>query len=453
MGLHGVLGHLSEQSLQNETLLSSRERELLTNILREVPKCGESAELEQTLTSILARGIGQTLLHRASGMAGRDVLRGIESQLSREREIDEVSAEKIFLASPPPPATGPRPPSPSGPGPGPGRRAAHGHGLNEEKIFLSSPPPPATGPRPPSPSGPGPGRLMAEVEGMNQHKVFLSSPPPPATGPRPPSPSGPGPGRVMAEVEGMNEHKVFLSSPPPPATGPRPPSPSGPGPGPGRGVSVLSDRSTTAVEQEHQVLRAECVVFEEFLAPEELKTLTQYALGREVDFRMSEVISPGVMGTVVDSEHRRSRVLMDLGSHEKVIRDRIEAALPRVLEKLSMEKFPITRFESQLTASNDGDFFRHHFDNAEEEIANRELTYVYFFHREPKAFDGGELRMHDAERRDGSWVTTGNYKAVVPEQNQIVFFPSALLHEITPVVCPSRAFADSRFTVNGWLHR
>ena len=416
MGLHGVLGHLSEQSLQNETLLSSRERELLTNILREVPKCGESAELEQTLTSILARGIGQTLLHRASGMAGRDVLRGIESQLSREREIDEVSAEKIFLASPPPPATGPRPPSPSGPGPGPGRRAAHGHGLNEEKIFLSSPPPPATGPRPPSPSGPGPGR-------------------------------------VMAEVEGMNEHKVFLSSPPPPATGPRPPSPSGPGPGPGRGVSVLSDRSTTAVEQEHQVLRAECVVFEEFLAPEELKTLTQYALGREADFRMSEVISPGVMGTVVDSEHRRSRVLMDLGSHEKVIRDRIEAALPRVLEKLSLEKFPITRFESQLTASNDGDFFRHHFDNAEEEIANRELTYVYFFHREPKAFDGGELRLHDAERRDGSWVTTGNYKAVVPEQNQIVFFASALLHEITPVVCPSRAFADSRFTVNGWLHR
>ena len=377
MGLHGVLGHLSEQSLQNETLLSSRERELLTNILREVPKCGESAELEQTLTSILARGIGQTLLHRASEMAGRDVLRGIESQLSREREIDEVSAEKIFLASPPPPATGPRPPSPSGPGPGPGRRAAHGHGLNEEKIFLSSPPPPATGPRPPSPSGPGPGR----------------------------------------------------------------------------GVSVLSDRSTTAVEQEHQVLRAECVVFEEFLAPEELKTLTQYALGREADFRMSEVISPGVMGTVVDSEHRRSRVLMDLGSHEKVIRDRIEAALPRVLEKLSMEKFPITRFESQLTASNDGDFFRHHFDNAEEEIANRELTYVYFFHGEPKAFDGGELRLHDAERRDGSWVTTGNYKAVVPEQNQIVFFPSALLHEITPVVCPSRAFADSRFTVNGWLHR
>lgn len=216
---------------------------------------------------------------------------------------------------------------------------------------------------------------------------------------------------------------------------------------------MMSSRNSLAVADDSQVLRAECVVFEEFLAPEELKTLTQYALGREGDFRISEVISPGVMGTVVDAEHRRSRVLMDLGGHEEVFRDRIEAALPRVLEKLKMQKFPITRFESQLTASNDGDFFRHHFDNAEEEIASRELTYVYFFNREPKAFQGGELRLHDAERRDGSWVTTGSYKAVVPEQNQIVFFPSSLLHEITPVACPSRAFANSRFTVNGWLHR
>jgi Rps23 Pro-64 3,4-dihydroxylase Tpa1-like proline 4-hydroxylase len=38
-------------------------------------------------------------------------------------------------------------------------------------------------------------------------------------------------------------------------------------------------------------------------------------------------------------------------------------------------------------------------------------------------------------------------------QNQIVFFPSETLHEVLPVECPSGEFADSRFTVNGWLHR
>jgi SM-20-related protein len=375
MGLRNVLGPLSEQSIPDDTLLTSRERELLSNILREIKSSGTGPDTEKTLTAILARAVGETLMRRASEVAGRDVLRGIESQLA-EREFDGAS----------------------------------------EKVFLASPPPPATGPRPPSPSGPGPGRPT-----MTEH--------------------------------GLNEQKVFMSSPPPPATGPRPPSPSGPGPRLDRDVAMMSHSNSAGVADDSQVLRAECVVFEEFLAPEELKTLTQYALGREGDFRISEVLSPGVMGTVVDAEHRRSRVLMDLGNYERLFRDRIEAALPRVLEKLGMQKFPITRFESQLTASNDGDFFRHHFDNAEEEIASRQLTYVYFFHREPKAFQGGELRLHDAERRDGSWVTAGSYKAVVPEQNQIVFFPSSLLHEITPVVCPSRAFADSRFTVNGWLHR
>lgn len=340
MGLREILVHLSEQSIQDENLLNSRERELLANILREVRKSGVAAGIEPTLSSILARGVGETLLQRASGVAGRGVLREIESQLAAEQEFDSKSAEKIFLASPPPPATGPRPPSPSGPGP---------------KLTRSG--------------------------------------------------------------------------------------------------SALSSEQPLAVEQELLSLRADCVLFDEFLSPDELRTLTQHALAREADFRISEVISPGVAGTVVDSDYRRSCVLMDLGRHEVVFRERIESALARVLEKLGMEKFPITRFESQMTASNDGDFFKHHSDNAEEEIASRELTYVYFFHQEPKAFQGGELRLHDADRQNGSWVTAGGYKAIVPEQNQIVFFRSVLLHEITPVVCPSKAFADSRFTVNGWLHR
>ncbi|HEY2383822.1 MAG TPA: proline hydroxylase, partial [Terriglobia bacterium] len=35
----------------------------------------------------------------------------------------------------------------------------------------------------------------------------------------------------------------------------------------------------------------------------------------------------------------------------------------------------------------------------------------------------------------------------------IVFFPCEQLHEITSVKCPSQLFADSRFTLNGWLRR
>jgi SM-20-related protein len=35
----------------------------------------------------------------------------------------------------------------------------------------------------------------------------------------------------------------------------------------------------------------------------------------------------------------------------------------------------------------------------------------------------------------------------------LVVFPSRYLHEVLPVSCPSQTFADSRFTINGWVRR
>jgi len=199
-------------------------------------------------------------------------------------------------------------------------------------------------------------------------------------------------------------------------------------------------------------LPAQCVVLDEFLAPQQLKELIAYTLQHETDFETSEVISPADNG-IVDYDHRRSRVLMETGKHGGVILERIRSVFPLVLARLGMEDFPITSVETQITASNDGDFFRVHHDNNQEEIASRHLTFVYFFHREPAQFSGGELRIHDARLEQDRYFSTGSYQTIVPQQNQIVFFPCSLLHEITPVECPSRAFADSRFTLNGWLRR
>ena len=190
---------------------------------------------------------------------------------------------------------------------------------------------------------------------------------------------------------------------------------------------------------------------DEFLAPQELDELISYTVQHESEFENSAVVSPSGDPGVVDYNHRRSRVLMDLGKHEQVILERIRCVLPRVLERLGMEEFPVGRVEAQITASNDGDFFGAHSDDSQETIASRRLTFVYFFNREPRQFEGGELRLHDS-RRSEPCVSTGSYQKIVPQQNQIVFFPCSLLHEITPIECPSRAFADSRFTLNGWLH-
>jgi SM-20-related protein len=246
-------------------------------------------------------------------------------------------------------------------------------------------------------------------------------------------------------------------APKPPAPSPRPepediPIPPSPAP-PGMSASKRSLAGTTAVLERPAVVRVQCVVLDEFLAPQEMQELSRFTLEHEADFCVSHVVSRDSTEGVVSENHRRSRVFMELGNQQDLILARIQSALPLVLSRLNIEQFPVTSVEAQITASNDGDFFRGHSDNSDPTTASRRLTFVYFFHREPRRFSGGELRIHDSRNGRDRQIATGSYQTIVPQQNQIVFFPCCALHEITPVECPSGLFADSRFTLNGWLHK
>jgi Rps23 Pro-64 3,4-dihydroxylase Tpa1-like proline 4-hydroxylase len=81
------------------------------------------------------------------------------------------------------------------------------------------------------------------------------------------------------------------------------------------------------------------------------------------------------------------------------------------------------------------------------------ITFIYYFFREPKGFDGGALRVYDSRVDLYGNVTPGDFQTIHPSQNQMIFFPSNSLHEVLPVNCASGDLADSRFTVNGWVHR
>ncbi len=267
--------------------------------------------------------------------------------------------------------------------------------------------------------------------------------------PKPPTPTPPSPGPKAygsAQRDHVENGRTRTANPPKPPT-PAPPSPGrmhtlGP-------KGILNPETVQCAE----VLPPPCVVLEEFLAPAEVNNLLAYAVSHEDDFVVSEVISPGVTSSsAADFEYRRSQVLMDLGPHHQDIVNRLRATLPRILPKLGIDSFPISRVETQITASRNGDFFRWHSDNAQDEVAARQITFVYFFHREPKAFEGGELRIQGPSGNDPTGGY-GNYYTIVPRQNQVVLFDSSLTHEIVPVKCLSGRFTDSRFTVNGWFSR
>jgi Rps23 Pro-64 3,4-dihydroxylase Tpa1-like proline 4-hydroxylase len=290
------------------------------------------------------------------------------------------------------------------------------------------------------------GADMAQTQPQPPKSAPMGDPLAPSPSPdQPQPPRAPFPGKAPHHKP-PKPHGPMRDTPVDPSVQPQPPKAS-------LDREVVAAGSVAVLEKPSR-LPAHCVVLDEFLAPQEMEELIRFALQHEADFAASEIVSP-VMdgGGVVNYEHRRSRVLMDLGPCQELIVERIKAVLPQVLGKLGMEEFAISRIEAQITASNDEDFFRSHSDNGSDPVASRHLTFVYFFQREPKQFTGGELRIHDARLEGDNYVSEGSYQEIVPRQNQIIFFPCELLHEITPVTCPSRLFADSRFTLNGWLRQ
>jgi Rps23 Pro-64 3,4-dihydroxylase Tpa1-like proline 4-hydroxylase len=412
-----ILDSFSETLMQDERILSAQERALLAALLQHAKASAVGNEqTQEAVRAVIASAVGETVAQRAFSVLGGSIVeRILESSPLSIGDATGLHTTDIYAGktpkAPQPPNKAPQPPN---------------------KAPMRTPGDPSS---PGSPVGPSPGEPQSP--GVRApHK----DPQSPGHAPQPPGAPMRTPG--------------VPSSPGSPVS-PSPGEPQSPGvraPHKETHTHAVSETGI-AVAERPAVLPAKSVVLDEFLSPQELEQLTRFTLAHEGDFRASEVVSPTADGGVVNYEHRRSRVLMDLAEHQDLMLDRIKAVLPQVLDRLGMEEFSIAEVEAQVTASNDGDFFCFHSDNASDRVASRTLTFVYFFHREPRQFEGGELRIHDARLQDDAYGSEGSYQAIVPQQNQIVFFPCELLHEITPVNCSSRLFADSRFTLNGWLRQ
>jgi hypothetical protein len=187
-----------------------------------------------------------------------------------------------------------------------------------------------------------------------------------------------------------------------------------------------------------------------FLGERRLKLLDR-VIASEKKFTAATIVGDARGKPAINEKLRRARTLDDLGEFERLFTEGIKQSLEPALKRLGIEPFPIARIEMQVTASGDGDYFRMHRDGGGDD--SRVLSFVYFFFREPRRFSGGELRLFDAERVKDKLISTDRSLTLSPRQDMILFFSSSSEHEVLPVRVPSRVFADSRFTVNGWIHR
>ena len=194
---------------------------------------------------------------------------------------------------------------------------------------------------------------------------------------------------------------------------------------------------------------------EDFLDEQTHRDLLAWTLQNADRFTPATVIRDDV--THVHRAARDNLKLSDLGPLEAPIRQRMLAALPRLAQSLGCQFPGEALLELELTAYGDGAFYRAHTDSVlpahlkDRSLAEpdpRLLSAVYYFHREPKGFDGGALRIY--RWGGGDEADPNNYRDLEPADNRLAVFLSWTRHEVRPVNCPSGRFEDYRFALNCW---
>jgi len=205
--------------------------------------------------------------------------------------------------------------------------------------------------------------------------------------------------------------------------------------------SILLDNSP-----ESEIILSPYALIDNFLPANQVEELLRYSIKKQPEFQPTT-------NSASDPNYRRSFFLSHFPEFSELMIKKIWKITPQIITHLGINNFAIDQIESQMTAHNHGNYYKLHNDSGSPDSAKRVLTYVYYYHREPKPFTGGELIIYDSKIENGYSVAASSFKAIEPTNNTIIFFPSYCMHEVLPVNCPSEYFTDSRFTINGWVRQ
>lgn len=192
-------------------------------------------------------------------------------------------------------------------------------------------------------------------------------------------------------------------------------------------------------------------VIEGFMGADFTKRALRFVTDHVDEFRSSEVTKPDEQ-RAYDSNMRRSWVLdRPMGELRDQFEAAIHAARPGLFRQLGVPALDDPVLDISVSMHRDGDYFRLHQDVASGKMRrhakeDRIVSTVYYFHAEPRAFEGGGLKLYSPFGR-------GEHTTIVPASDSLVAFQSFVPHEVEPVSLPGDNPAEARFSINCWICR
>ena len=188
-----------------------------------------------------------------------------------------------------------------------------------------------------------------------------------------------------------------------------------------------------------------------FLGPELAGRCLEFALEKAGGFAPTRVTTPGeesARDRSVRSSWHYPESLGEIGSEFCAA---MTAHLDKCFQLAGLTPIAGPIIETDMAAHRDGCFFTRHVDTFTDATrkfsdTDRLLSAVYYFHRQPAGFSGGELAI--APIKGG-----GAPHLIAPLHDRLVVFPSFAPHAVLPVSVPGDAFSDARFSINCWIRR
>ncbi len=178
------------------------------------------------------------------------------------------------------------------------------------------------------------------------------------------------------------------------------------------------------------VIESQYVLVDNFLTVKEYQQLLEWVLANQ-----SNLQSPMKLSNTVSSPQWQTTFI-----------NRVQAAIPFVLSQLDISSFPL----GAITASLVPGLTETRFLSDEGQMTNDSvISFVYYFYREPKSFNGGELQIYDSQVVNNQCVVADSYHVVEPRGNRAVFFFSSYDYMMQPIESPDENLINTCLVING----
>ena len=189
----------------------------------------------------------------------------------------------------------------------------------------------------------------------------------------------------------------------------------------------------------------------QFLPSCERDALYAAACANQLAFQQSGVSGSGVGGSFylsLESSGCDHPGIAPVREASEFLLKRILEIIPSLFTALDIEPFAVSEMPLTLVNGLDGHCGLPHADSYDDRY---KISLLYYFHRVPRAFRGGDLEFYDADAASPKGHSDETLAIVGQEDNLLIAFPSQTFHGITDVCCDSDDFADGRFAAIAFL--